>query len=114
LMQNGNILRLIDFHKGEFEMQWAVPFYDPKSDCVEFIVWNEASDSPANVLVIINDHDIISFNNMVKFTWQIRTVGKIEDINTITTLINGKMKNRITIDESNRELFKETNRAYYE
>ena len=113
LMQNGNILRLIDFHKGEFEMQWAVPFYDPMSDCVEFIVWNEASDSPANVLVIINDHDIISFNNMEKFTWQIRTIGKIEDINTVTTLINGKMKNRIIIDESNRELFKETNRAYY-
>jgi hypothetical protein len=113
LMQNGNILRLIDFHKGEFEMQWAVPFYDPKSDTVDFVVWNEASDVPATVIVILNDSEFIVFKDRPKFSWEIRTLGRIENINTITILINNKVKNHIVLTSENRELFKETNRSYY-
>ena len=45
ITKNGNILRIIDFHKGEFEMQWAVPFYDQTTDNIDFIVWNDSSDT---------------------------------------------------------------------
>jgi hypothetical protein len=114
LMQNGNILRLVDFHKGEFEMQWAVPFYNTKTDTVDFVVWNEASDTPATVMVIVNEKDLIIFKDIPKFSWQIKTIEKIENINSITVLINNKIKNHITLTPENRDLFKETNRSYYD
>jgi hypothetical protein len=113
-MQNGNILRLVDFHKGEFEMQWAVPFYNTKTDTVDFVVWNEASDTPATVMVIVNEKDLIIFKDIPKFSWQIKTIEKIENINSITVLINNKIKNHITLTPENRDLFKETNRSYYD
>jgi hypothetical protein len=94
-------------------MQWAVPFYDPKSDTVDFVVWNEASDVPATVIVILNDSEFIVFKDRPKFSWEIRTLGRIENINTITILINNKVKNHIVLTSENRELFKETNRSYY-
>lgn len=113
LMQNGNILRLVDFHKGEFEMQWAVPYYEPTSDTVDFIVWNEASEKPANVSVIVNETDLHTFKDVHKFNWTCKTLGNINDIRSITILVNNKLKNHIVIKEEDRELFKETNRAYY-
>ena len=113
LMKNGNILRMIDFHKGELEMQWAVPYYDPKSDTVDFIVWNESSENPANISVIINESELHTFKQVHKFNWHHKILGKIEEIRSITVLINNKFKNHIVIDENNRDLFKETNRAYY-
>ena len=113
LMKNGNILRLVDFHKGELEMQWAVPYYEPKTNTVDFVVWNESSDQPATVIVIVNNDNLHVFKDVHKFSWSIKTLGRIEDIHSITVLINNKLKNYISINNENRELFKETNRSYY-
>lgn len=114
LMKNGNVLRLIDFHKGDLEMQWAVPFYDERKDTVDFVVWNESSETPATVLVIVNQEELLVFRDFNKFSWEIRTLGKVENINSISILINGKLSRNIELNEENRELFKETSRAYYE
>jgi len=114
IMRNGNILRLVDFHKGEFEMQWAVPFYDDTLDEIRFLVWNEASDKPAYISVIVNNEKIVSFNKIEKFQWSIKTLGHPTDIKNITILINDKMKRHILLDENNIDLFKKMNKIYYQ
>jgi hypothetical protein len=109
ITKNGNILRIIDFHKGDFEMQWAVPFYDHKSGNIEFIVWNDASDKPCNIVVIVNDERIIKFDEIKKFEWSITTLGEPKNIKNIKVIVNDKLKNNIILDNSNIELFKKTN-----
>ena len=95
-------------------MQWAVPFYDPKSDLVEFVIWNESSNKPATVSIIINEETLYTYKDIHKFSWMIKPIGKIEEIKSITILINNKIKNHIELSPDNWDLFKETNRAYYE
>jgi hypothetical protein len=114
ITKNGNILRIIDFHKGDFEMQWAVPFYDHKSENIEFIVWNDASDKPCNIVVIVNDERIIKFDKIKKFEWSITTLGEPKNIKNIKVIVNDKLKNNIILDNSNIELFKKTNFVKYE
>jgi hypothetical protein len=114
ITKNGNILRIIDFHKGEFEMQWAVPFYDHVTDNIDFIVWNDASDKPCDVVVIVNDDRIIKFLNIEKFQWSITTLGHPNKIKNIKVIINDKLKNNIILDKNNIEIFKKTNFVRYE
>lgn len=114
ISQNGNILRIIDFHKGDFEMQWAVPFYDHKTDNIDFIVWNDASEKPCNIIVIVNNNKILKFENLKKFEWSINTLGKPQEISNIKILINDKLKNNIILNEQNIEMFKLTNFVKYE
>lgn len=113
LSKNGNSIRLVNFHQGQLEMQWAVPYYDSKSDKVEFIVWNESSDSPSDVLLIVNNRDFYPFEGIEKFSWKITEIGKIEDINSMIVMVNGKVKNNITLNEKNRDLFKITSFSTY-
>ena len=114
ITKNGNILRIIDFHKGEFEMQWAVPYYDHKTDTIDFVVWNEASDKPCDIVVIINDNEIIKYKQLKKFEWSTRTLGNVEDIKNIKILINDKLKNSISLNNENIEMFKKTNFVRYD
>lgn len=114
ITQNGNILRIIDFHKGDFEMQWAVPFYDDRKKTIEFVVWNDASEKPCNVIVIVNDDNIIKFENLKKFEWSIRTLGEPINVRNIKVIINDKLKNNIILNENNIEMFKKTNFVKYE
>ena len=114
ISKNGNILRIIDFHKGDFEMQWAVPFYDHKTDNIDFIVWNDASEKPCNIIVIVNNNKILKFENLKKFEWSINTLGKPQEISNIKIIINDKLKNNIILNEQNIEMFKLTNFVKYE
>jgi len=114
ITKNGNILRIIDFHKGEFEMQWAVPFYDHLSGLIEFIVWNDASEKPCDIMVIVNNEKIIKFDNLKKFEWSITSLGEPKNIKNIKVIINDKLKNNLILDENNIELFKQTNFIKYD
>jgi hypothetical protein len=95
-------------------MQWAVPFYDHVTDNIDFIVWNDASDKPCDVVVIVNDDRIIKFLNIEKFQWSITTLGHPNEIKNIKVIINDKLKNNIILDKNNIEIFKKTNFVRYE
>lgn len=114
ITKNGNILRIIDFHKGEFEMQWAVPYYDPKKDTIDFVFWNDASDEPCDIVVIVNNERIIKVEKLHKFGWRIETLGKTHEVKNIKVIINDKLKNSISINENNIEEFKLNNFMKYE
>jgi hypothetical protein len=92
---------------------WTVPYYDCKKEILSVVAWNNKDEDPIDVVFLINDKQVIRFNQIKKYEWSIFDVSRIEDVNKITILVNGKLKNNITFDESYREIFKKTNYAYY-
>lgn len=106
-----NKFNLSDETSKESMSHWAVPFYDEKEDSVSVIVWNSKNEEPINVVFIINDENIINFQKVGKFEWSMREIGKLENINSITTLINGKLKNNLIFNDELRDVFKKTNYA---
>lgn len=94
---------------------WTVPFYNIKEDKVCVIVWNNKDDDPINVNFIINNERMINFNSVSKFGWELKEVGKLEDIDSIIILVNGKTKNKIDFrGHGFREKFRITNYAAYD
>ena len=94
---------------------WTVPFYNIKEDKVCVIVWNNKDDDPINVNFIINNERMINFNSVSKFGWELKEVGKLEDIDSIIILVNGKTKNEIDFrGHGFREKFRITNYAAYD
>jgi hypothetical protein len=106
LTQNGNQIRMVNFHALDLDMQWAVPIYNKETNTIDFVVWNEASDTPCDVTVIVNNSKIHTFNQVQKFHWSIQSLGSPEDISDITVLINNKLKHHIQLNSKNIEEFK--------
>lgn len=92
---------------------WAVPYFNARKNILSVVVWNNKDYGPIDVIFLINDEKVIKFDQIKKFEWGIKDVGDIEDINKITIIINGKLKNNINFDDTYREVFKKTNYAYY-
>lgn len=124
MKMNGNTIYIKDFDKIKLKdiqfalsnntskenmSYWTVPFYNTKEDKVELVVWNNKGGDPIDVVFIINNDKIFTFKQVKKFEWSIRTIGKLEDINSILVLINNKIKTNIILNEENKELFKKTN-----
>lgn len=114
IVSEKNSFNLSDETTKESLSHWTVPFYDTKKNIVSVVVWNNKSENPINVSFIINDETIISFKNVGKFEWSIKEVGHLKDLNSITTIINGKIKNDIRFTEELRRLFIKTNYAEYQ
>ena len=53
-----------------------------------------------------NDNKLFDFSLGGKFHWSTKSLGKFNDINTITVIVNNKLKNHIELNDSNRKLFK--------
>lgn len=92
---------------------WTVPYYDTKKNSLFVVVWNNRNDEPIDVNFLINNEKVIHFENIKKFQWSIREIGDFKDVNSILTLVNGKVKNNLNFNESSRELFKNTNYTIY-
>jgi hypothetical protein len=92
---------------------WVLPYYNSIKNVLSVVVWNNKDYGPIDVVFLINDDKVIKFNNIKKFEWSIVDVGDINDVNKITILINGKLKNNIIFDDSYREKFKDISYVYY-
>lgn len=92
---------------------WAVPYYDTKKDLLCLVVWNNRDDGPININFIINNNNVVRFEDLKKFEWSIKEVCPFNEIKTITTLINGKVKNNLEFTEDYKRIFKKTNHTLY-
>lgn len=113
LTKKENKIRLVNFHALDLDLQWAVPFYDNKSGFIDFVVWNESSDIPCNVSVILNNDKIFNFNNIRKYSWSRKTLGFPKDISDIVILVNNKLKRHIHLNKNNIQEFKKYNFIKY-
>jgi hypothetical protein len=114
LLTGGNKVRLVNFHALDLDIQWAVPYYNPYTDEIDFVAWNEDKDISTKVIVIVNDEKIHNIFLPNKFHWSSISLGKFYDVHTITVLVNNKLKLHIELNDSNRELFKQTNFIEYD
>jgi hypothetical protein len=85
-----------------------------KKNTIDFIFWNDASDEPCDIVVIVNNERIIKVEKLHKFTWRIETLGKTTEVKNIKIIINDKLKNSININESNIKEFKLNNFMTYD
>lgn len=93
---------------------WFVPYYNSEKDSINVIGWNNHSDLPISGQFIINDNKIINMEKLPRYNFRIEEIGKIEDISSITILVEGKFKNRIIFDEITKSKFTSTNYSYNE
>lgn len=113
LSDNGNRFNLSSKSKKDEMDYWTLPFYDTKSETVKFITWNNKDTREINVMVIINDERVIKFEKVGQFAWQIKEIGNINDISSITILIDGKLKRRFELDDENRKIFTKVSHSVY-
>lgn len=85
---------------------WVVPYYNKYNNNIEGLVWNNKFNTPIKASFIINDNKIISFDKIPIDTWQLKSLGNIDEINTILIMVNEKIKLKIDFNEVNKELFK--------
>ena len=88
---------------------WTIPYYDPQSDTINFVCWNQKSDIPINVNVIINNNQFLTFEKVQRFEYYIRELGDPNEINNILILIDGKIKTYIDFNKVNKKDFLKTN-----
>lgn len=109
VIKKDNKYMLSDNTEKEELNSWCVPYYNPEKDSVCLIVWNQKQDKPLNVRFIINQNKIIEMNEVKRYTWRNFDIGKIENVLSIETIVDDKLKNRIVFDDKLREVFKKTN-----
>lgn len=88
---------------------WTVPFFNTKENKIFVIAWNNKDEEPINVNFIINNSEIVTFDKIKKFEWKMKSVGDIEDIDSILVLVNNKIKTNISLEGEKKEIFKLTN-----
>lgn len=103
-----NSFNLSDNTTKENMSYWTVPFYDEQKDSVFVVVWNNKDENPIDVVFVINNEKMLNFNSIGKFQWSMKEVGKIEEIESITTIVNGKVKNNLVFDSESKKVFKKT------
>lgn len=113
LLDKGNDLNLSINTEKDLLDYWSVPFWDQESKTLKHITWNNKDYGDINVVVIVNDEIVVTFKKLSKFTWQIKDLGSLDEIETITILINGNIKNRITLNDELRELIKTSSYSVY-
>lgn len=113
LLEKESLFNLSSHTEKDSLNYWAVPFWDEKYSSLKFVVWNNKDYGNIDVVVILNDEKILSFNNISGGHWQIKDLGLLEETETITVLINGKIKSRIVLNDELRELFKSSSYSVY-
>lgn len=88
---------------------WTVPYYNPQSDTINFVCWNQKSEIPINVSVIINNDQFFAFKEVQHFNYYIKELGNLNEINDILILIDGKIKTHIDFNKISKEDFIKTN-----
>jgi hypothetical protein len=112
--EKGNILNLSGFIQVNDLTGWTVPFYDTKTDNINFIAWNSKKEEPISVSFLINKNKLITINNVNKFEWKMADGDNINNINEILTIIDNQIKQHIDISTPElKEKFKRNNQTQY-
>jgi len=93
---------------------WTVPYYDSKTDTINFVGWNQKSEIPIDIGVLVNNKEFISFPKVKHFNYYIKELGKLKDIDSILVLVNNQIKTHIDFNKINKEDFIKTNFIKYD
>jgi hypothetical protein len=86
---------------------WSVPYYDHLTETIDFISWNTTNKEGIEYKIIINNTNLVYIPKVYIDCWAIRSLGKIEEINSIIVLENEIIRDTFYLNlELDRELFK--------
>lgn len=100
------IFQKVDNHQNN-ELTFCVPLCDRTSDRVYLFVYNEKGFD-SNIDVIVNDAHL-NLKISEPRTWSLRYLGEINEIQSVTILVDKKIKKQIFLNAENREIFRKYN-----
>lgn len=109
LDNKGNRFGIIDGQVQSEFIPWGLPFYDPKTNNIDFIVWNTKNPNGVEYSIIINGKKIIYIDKTLLNHWRLVSLGSMNEIETIMVLENNKLKDNFIIStEEQKEIFKKS------
>jgi len=113
LESNGNSFGTVDSQSSQNMIPWAVPYYNIANDTVEFIVWNNQSNSGKLHQLIINDSQIINVVLTESGTWRQTIIGPISTVQKIVVIENDKVRKIFDLQTADQvKLFKRMSFMY--
>lgn len=100
------ICQKVDEHLND-EIKWCVPVVLEDSDELSFFVYNERGNNSQIDLFV--DEKYYRFVSSVKGIWTLNNIGKLSETNEIQIFVDKKLRNKIKLDEINKENFRKNN-----
>lgn len=72
---------------------WCLPYYEPKTNKLMFIVWNMEKQENLNVEIIYNKEKVFNFENIKPNEWRLLELGNYDDSKKLIVIINDKIRN---------------------
>lgn len=109
LDNKGNKFGIIDGQIENEFIPWGLPFYDPLTNKIDFLVWNTKNPNGVEYSIIVNRNKFIYIDKTLLNHWRLVSLGSIDEIETILVLENNKLKdNYIISTEEEKEIFKKS------
>lgn len=109
LDNKGNRFGTIDGQVQSEFIPWGLPFYDPLTNNIDFIIWNTKNPSGVEYSIILNGKKIIYVDKTLLNHWRLVSLGSIDEIQTIMVLENNKLKDNFIISSrEEKEIFKKS------
>ena len=113
LESNGNSFGTVDSQSSQNMIPWAVPFYDTRTDCIRFIVWNNETNLGKTHQLIINDSQIVNVGTTPSGSWRLTDIGSITDVQKILVIENDKVRRIFELETPEQiEVFKRMSFLY--
>ena len=86
---------------------WCLPFYDRKTNELNFIIWNSEGIENLNVTLIYNNTHIFTVKDLGPNTWKIINLdSNFDNAQNLITLVNDKIRNEFDFTKD-KEYFKQ-------
>ena len=100
--RNGNRFEISE----EEEIKWCLPYFDNLDGKLKFIIWNpEEREGNVNVKIYYNNSHFENFEEVTPNNWSIIEIGEYDEIDNLTVILNGKIKDKYDFTQY-REEFK--------
>jgi hypothetical protein len=93
----------------EHSPNWYVPYYDPTTDNLCFIAWNNYHENGREVALITNKTDYLYLGNIPQYIWKLTVLGPINTIKNLQIILNNQIEFDIEFTPEYLKKFKETN-----
>lgn len=96
----------VDEHLND-EIKWCVPVVLENSDELSFFIYNERGNNSQIDLFV--DERYYKFDSSLKGIWTLNNIGKLSETNEILVFVDKKLRNKIKLDEINKDTFRKNN-----
>ena len=87
------------------KIAWCIPYYDTKSNTLQFFIWNAEKIPNLNIKLIYNNSKVYTINDVAPDTWRIIELGNYDTSEELIVLVDNKIRNIFDFNKI-RDIFK--------